>query len=102
MDATKDPELKWLLSEEANDSVKKPCYRKTKIVALGGITLVLLLSAVVSVSVYFLPKKNYAPRPNNENLVEVDLEEGETLTYLVNHDIAVRGGGVQNGRFDLE
>jgi len=57
MDATKDPEPKVQFSEKATDSLKKPCRRKTKIIALGGITLVLLLSAVVSVSVYFLLKK---------------------------------------------
>ena len=100
MDATKDPEPKAQFSEKANDSVKKPCHRKTKIVALGGITLVLLLITVVSVSVYFSLKKNNAP--HTENLVEVDLEEGETLTYLVDHSIDVQGGGVQKGRFDLE
>ncbi|XP_067045179.1 uncharacterized skeletal organic matrix protein 1-like [Acropora muricata] len=93
MDVTKDPEPKVQFSEKANDSLKKPCRRKTKIIALGGITLVLLLGAVVSVSVYFLLKKNYAPHA--ENLVEVDLEEGETLTYLVDHNIHVQGGGVQ-------
>lgn len=93
MDATKDPEPKVQFSEKANDSLKKPCRRKTKIIALGGITLVLLLGAVVSVSVYFLLKKNYAPHA--EHLVEVDLEEGETLTYLVDHNIHVQGGGVQ-------
>ena len=100
MDVTKDPEPKVQFSEKANDSLKKPCRRKTKIIVLGGITLVLLLGAVVSVSVYFLLKKNYAPHA--ENLVEVDLEEGETLTYLVDHNIHVQGGGVQRGRFDLE
>ena len=99
MDATKDPEPKVQFSEKANDSLKKPCRRKTKIVVLGGITLVLLLCAVVSVSVYFLLEKNV---PHTENLVEVDLEEGETLTYLVDHDIKVQGGGAQKGRFYLE
>ena len=99
MEAAKDPEPKVQFSEKANDSLKKPCRRKTKIVALGGITLVLLLGAVVSVSVYFSLKKNV---PHTDNLVEVDLEEGETLTYLVDHDINVQGGGVQKGRFDLE
>ena len=49
--------------------------------------------------VFFAEKKNV---PHTENLVEVDLEEGETLTYLVDHDINVQGGGVQKGRFDLE
>ena len=100
MEAAKDPEPKVQFSEKANDSLKKPCRRKTKIVALGGITLVLLLGAVVSVSVYFLLKKNVPHR--TENLVEVNLQEGETLTYLVDHDINVQGGGVQKGRFDLE
>ncbi|XP_067043990.1 uncharacterized skeletal organic matrix protein 1-like [Acropora muricata] len=92
MEAAKDPEPKVQFSEKANDSLKKPCRRKTKIVALGGITLVLLLGAVVSVSVYFSLEKNV---PHTDNLVEVDLEEGETLTYLVDHDINVQGGGVQ-------
>ena len=99
MEAAKDPEPKVQFSEKANDSLKKPCRRKTKIVALGGITLVLLLGAVVSVSVYFSLEKNV---PHTDNLVEVNLEEGETLTYLVDHDINVQGGGVQKGRFDLE
>jgi len=92
MDVTKDSEPKVQFSEKANDSLKKPCRGKTKIVALGGITLVFLLCAVVSVSVYFLLKKNV---PHTENLVEVNLQEGETLTYLVDHDINVQGGGVQ-------
>ena len=99
MDVTKDPEPKVQFSEKANDSLKKPCRSKTKIVALGGITLVLLLCAVVSVSVYFLLKKEV---PHTENLVEVNLQEGETLTYLVDHDINVQGGGVQKGRLYLE
>lgn len=99
MDAIKDSKPKVQLSGKSNDSLKKPCRRKTKIVALRGITLVFLLSAVVSVSENFLLKKNV---PHTENLVEVDLEEGETLTYLVDHDINVQGGGVQNGRFYLE
>ena len=99
MDVTKDPEPKVKLSEKANDSLKKPCRRKTKIIALGAITLVLLLCAVVSVSVYFLLKKKV---PHTENLVEVNLQEGETLTYRVDHDINVQGGGVQKGRLYLE
>lgn len=99
MDVTKDPEPKVQFSEKANDSLKKPCRRKTKIIALGGITLVLLIGAVVSVSVYFLLKKDYAPHA--ENLVEVDLEEGETLTYLVDHNIHVQGGGVQKAAISV-
>ena len=99
MDATKGPEPKVQFGKGANDFLKKPSYRKAKVIALGGLPLVLLLSAVVSVSVYFLLKESYTP--HTENLVEVDLEEGETLTYLVNHNIDVQGGGVQKGRFDL-
>ena len=31
-------------------------------------------------------------------LAELNLEEGERLTYRVDHNIQVQGGNVQNGR----
>ena len=65
------------------------------VAAFGAITVVLLLSIVVSLSVYF-SLKNTTQRPS---LAEFNLEEGESLTYQLDHDIEVEGGNVQNGTF---
>ena len=78
----KDPEPKVEFSDNKPlDS--KGSSRKWKVpVLIGILTAILLLGAVVSVSVYFSLKKAAPSR-----LADVNLEEGETLTYRVKQDI---------------
>ena len=96
MDAKKEPGPTVQFTDKADGLVAKPCYSKPKMVAaFGAITVVLLLSIVVSLSVYF-SLKNTTQRPS---LAELNLEEGESLTYQLDHDIEVEGGNVQNGTF---
>ena len=93
MEANKDPEPKVEFSENKSDRQKKKCSRKTKIAVISILT-VALLGAVVSVNVYFALKKT-----NPTRLKEVNLEEGETLTYKVDQHIEMQGNNVQKGRF---
>ena len=64
--------------------------RKTKIVTGGIVAAVLLLGAVVFMAVYFSLSKQKSTR-----LVEIDLEEGETLTYRVDQHIKLYGSDEQ-------
>ena len=88
----KDPEPKVEFSDNKPlDS--KGSSRKWKVPLLIGIlTAILLLGAVVSVSVYFLLKKAAPSR-----LADVNLEEGETLTYRVKQDMEIQGGDTHKG-----
>ena len=71
--------------------------RKTKVAAIS-VTLFFLLGAVVSlVAVFSLEKAT-----PNARLVEVNLKEGETLTYQVDQDIEVHVGEIQKGMFVLK
>ena len=90
----KDPEPKVEFSDNKPlDS--KGSSRKWKVPYLIGIlTAILLLGTVVSVSVYFSLKKAAASR-----LVDVNLEEGETLTYRVKQDIEIQRGDTHKGVF---
>lgn len=98
MDAKKEPGPTVQFTDKADGLVAKPCHSKPKMVAaFGAITVVLLLSIVVSLSVYF-SLKNTIQRPS---LAELNLEEGERLTYQLDHDIEVEGGNVQNGSVRL-
>ncbi|KAK2565408.1 hypothetical protein P5673_010459, partial [Acropora cervicornis] len=62
MDATKDPEPKVQFSEKANDSLKKPCRRKTKIIALAAITVTVRFRVLnkTSEEYWFLTKFNFS------------------------------------------
>ena len=67
--------------------------RMIKIIAGGVVAAVFLLGAVVFMTVYFSPSKQKPPR-----LVEIDLKEGETLTYQVDQHIEMHGSDRQKGR----
>lgn len=71
---------------------KKRSARKTKIIVCGILTLVLFLTTAVFVTVFIILKKTAPTR-----LVEVKLDEGETLTYQVDQNVEVKGGVVQKG-----
>ena len=88
----KDPEPKVEFSDNKPlDS--KGSSRKWKVpVLIGILTAILLLGAVVSVSVYFSLKKAAPSR-----LADVNLEEGETLTYRVKQDIEIQRGDTHKG-----
>ena len=92
MDANKESEPNVQFRDDKSNLVTKRSSRKTKIVVIGFVTVLLLLGAVVSVSVYFSLRKTTPSR-----LVEVKLEEGETLTYQVDQNIEIQGGDVQKG-----
>ena len=83
---------------EADDSVnfEKPLKDKPnyKLAFLLAITVVLLLCVGVSLSVYFS-----ATHTQKSNLAELNLADGESLTYRVDHAIQVQGSNVQNGTF---
>ena len=64
--------------------------RKIKIVTCGVVAAVLLLGAVVFMAVYFSLSKEKPTR-----LVEIDLKEGETLTYRVDQHIKIYGSDEQ-------
>lgn len=72
---------------------EKHSSRKTKIAVIGVLALVLLLGAVVSVTSFFLLRK-----PTPTRLAEVNLEVDETLTYRVDHNIAIQKGNVQKSK----
>lgn len=96
MDAKKEPETKVQFRDEKSDLVTKKSSRKKKITVISVVTVLLLLGAVVSVSVYFSLRKTTPSR-----LVEVNLEEGEILTYQVDQNIEIQGGAVQKGMLAL-
>lgn len=85
MEANKDTEAKVV--------GKKSCSRRTKIVIISILLVVLLLGAVIAVSVYFAMRKT-----TPTHLVEVNLQEGETLTYKVEQQIEIQGNDVQKGK----
>ena len=96
MDANKEPKTKVQFSDDKSDLVTKKSSRKTKIVVISLVTVLTLLGAVVLVSVYFSLRKT-----TPSSLVEVNLEEGETLTYQVDQNIEIQGGDVQKGMLAL-
>ena len=85
----KDPEPKVEFSDTKALHAKRSS-RRTKIAVIGVLALVLFLGAVVSVASYFILRKTTPTR-----LAEVNLEEGETLTYRVDQDIEIQRGRVQ-------
>lgn len=96
MEANKDTEAKVDYSDRKSYNFvgKKACSRRSKIVIISILLLVLLLGAVIAVSMYFAMKKT-----TPTHLVEVKLEEGETLEYKVEQEIEIQGNNVQKGEF---
>ena len=88
-----DPEVEFSDKKPLADS--KRSSRKTKIVFVGVLTAILLLGAVVSVAVYF---KTSQKKANPTRLTEVNMEEGETLTYRVDQRLEVHEGEVLTGK----
>lgn len=93
MEANKDTEAKVEYSDRKSCNVTS-CSRRTKIVIISILLVVLLLGAVIAVSVYFAMRKT-----TPTHLVEVKLEEGETLEYKVEQEIEIQGNDVQKGQF---
>lgn len=88
-----DPEAKVEFSD-TKSLVAKRSSRKTKIAVIGILALVLLLGDVMSTTSFFVLKK-----PSPTRLADVNLEEGETLTYRVDQNIELQGAQVQKGMF---
>ena len=89
METNKDTETKVKYGDSC-DFLGKKSSRRTKIVIIGSLGVVLLLGAV---SVYFAMRKT-----TPTHLVEVNLQEGETLTYKVEQQIELQGNDVQKGK----
>lgn len=87
----KEPEPKVDFSDTKPLHAKRSS-RKTKIAVIGVLALVLLLGAVVSLISFFVLRK---PAPTR--LADVNLEEGETLTYRVDQNIELQGADVRKG-----
>lgn len=92
MEDNRKKETKVVFGNEKSFDSYQPS-QKTKIAVFCVLTAVLLLGAVVSMSVYFSIKKRTPTR-----LAELNLEDGETLTYRVDQHIEIKGSDVQNGR----
>ena len=86
------PKVEFSDAERSNNS-----SRKTKVAAIS-VTVTFLLGAVVSLVVVFSLEK----ATPNARLVEVNLKEGETLTYQVDKEIEVHVGEIQKGMFVLK
>lgn len=94
MTAEKEPNPKVEFSDE---KLKKSTC-KIKVIAIAALIVFLLLGAVVSVSLYFTINQS-TPRPQSNRLTDVNLNEGDTLTYQVDQDIeAQTGNNKQRGR----
>lgn len=91
----KDPEAKIEFSSTKSLDAKRSS-RKTKIAVIGVLALVLLLGALVSTTSFLVLKK-----PSPTRLADVNLEEGETLTYRVDQRIELQGAQVQKGMLVL-
>ena len=82
------------LNDTKNLVSKRPRW-KSKLVIGGAVTAVLLLGAMVSMAVYF----SLTAKQKSARLVEVDLNEGETLTYQVDQHIQLQGSDGENGKY---
>lgn len=91
---TVDPKVDF---SDTKNLVSKKSSRKTKIAVVGALAVALLLGAVVSLSL-FLSLKKTSSTP--VRLTEVNLEEGETLTYRVDQKLEVSEGKVLTGMFN--
>lgn len=87
MEDKKDLEKKMDLPE----SKRKESSRRKKLLLVGALTLFLLLGVVVSFAL-FLTLKETAPAPSKDRLVDVNLREGDSLTYRVDQDIETNTG----------
>lgn len=87
----KHPEPKVEFSDTKVSDAKRSS-RNVKIAIIGVLTVILLLGAVISVAVYFTLTRKTPTR-----LAEVNLEEGEILTYRVRQDIQIQGEDIQTG-----
>ena len=92
MAENKHPVPEVEISDNLKVSDAKRYSRNVKIATIGVLTVVLLLAAVISVAVYFTLMRKTPTR-----LAEVNLEEGETLTYRVRQDIQIQGEDIQKG-----
>ncbi|KAK2573945.1 putative skeletal organic matrix protein 1 [Acropora cervicornis] len=73
------------------DSKLKEPTRTTRLLFVGALTLFLLLGVVVSFAL-FLTLKETAAAPSKDRLVDVNLREGDSLTYQVDQDIETNTG----------
>ncbi|XP_067033522.1 uncharacterized skeletal organic matrix protein 1-like [Acropora muricata] len=87
MEDKKDLEKKMDLPE----SKLKESSRRKKLLLVGALTLFLLLGVVVSFAL-FLTLKETAAAPSKDRLVDVNLREGDSLTYRVDQDIETNTG----------
>ena len=87
MEDKKDLEKKMDLPE----SKLKESSRRKRLLLVGALTLFLLLGVVVSFAV-FLTLKETAAVPSKDRLVDVNLGEGDSLTYRVDQDIEMNTG----------
>jgi len=70
--------------------------RKTKIIVIGVLAVILLLGAAVSMAAFLALRKTSTPT----RLTEINLEEGETLTYRVDQKLEVIEGKVLTGNLN--
>lgn len=82
----KEPKVEF--SDSKMSETKAESSRKKKVTVIGALTALLLLGVVVSVAVYFSLKES-TPRTR---LTEINLKEGDTLTYQVDQNIEVNAG----------
>ena len=73
------------------DSKLKESSRRKRLLLVGALTLFLLLGVVVSFAV-FLTLRETAAVPSKDLLVDVNLDEGDSLTYRVDQDIEMNTG----------
>ena len=89
---TVDPKVDY---SDTKSLVAKRSSRKTKIVVISVLAVALLLGAVVSMALFFSLNSRKTPTP--VRLTEVNLQEGETLTYRVDQKLELREGKVLSG-----
>lgn len=87
MEDKKDLQKKMELPDS---KLKEPTHTK-RLLFVGALTLFLLLGVVVSFAL-FLTLKETAAAPSKDRLVDVNLREGDSLTYRVDQDIETNTG----------
>ena len=73
------------------DSKLKESSRRKRLLLVGALTLFLFLGVVVSFTV-FLTLRETAAVPSKDRLVDVNLDERDSLTYRVDQDIEMNTG----------
>ena len=91
-----DPKVEY---SDSKSLVEKQSFRKTKIVAIVVLAVVLLLGAVISMTLFFTLNQRRTPTP--DRFTEVNLQEGETLTYRVDQKLELHEGKVLSGNLNL-